>query len=312
MKAIIIGFGNIAEKGHLPTYHKLGIEIAAIVDICGKRREKARSYGLQAYESLEDVKEDADVIDICAPPNYRLEAVVYAAEKGLDVICEKPISHTSEAERIRDAVDEGGIFFFPVHNWKYAPQYQKARELIMGNGILEVQMSTHRTTYNPGNPDWNPDWRVKREISGGGILMDHGYHNIYLAMYLLGRKFREVKLKEIEYFPDSLVEKKARFELLFPEKVEINLDWNSTKREIRNVIYGDKVIQLLDDSLVVDGEVQDRVGRISKDSVHMEWYYSVFSDFLEKRKLGDNACFLEGLKVLEGLGELYNQARAMA
>ncbi len=313
MKAILVGFGNIAELGHLPVYRELGVDVVAVVDICEKRRAKARDYGLPAYESLEEVGEETDFLDICAPPNYRLDALRYAAERDLDVLCEKPMSHTEDVERIREIVEDSDVFFFPVHNWKYAPQYRKARELIAGNGVLEIQMNTHRTTYNHGNLDWDPDWRIKREISGGGILMDHGYHNIYLAMYLLGREFREVRLKEIEFFPNSGIEMRARFELLFPEKVEINLDWNSSKREIRNVVYeADRVIQLLDDRLIVNGEVQKLEGGMSKDSVHREWYSSVFSDFLEKRKSRDKTCYLEGLRVLEGLGELYNQSEISA
>ncbi|MFQ5816117.1 MAG: Gfo/Idh/MocA family protein, partial [Candidatus Hydrothermarchaeaceae archaeon] len=257
LKVILVGFGNIAEQGHLPVYREQDIEIAAVVDICAKRRQRAAVYGLDAYEKLEDVDVKADFIDLCTPPNYRLEALEYACEHDLDVICEKPLSHTGDIPRLKEILDNNSVFLSPVHNWKYAPHYREIKELVRDNGILEVEMNTLRDGYNHGNPDWDPDWRVRREISGGGILMDHGYHNIYLAMYLLGKDFKEARLKDIEFFPNSGVEKKASFELFFPERVVVNLDWYAGRREVRNTIYSDgSVIQLLDDKIIVDGNEQ--------------------------------------------------------
>ncbi len=309
LKAILVGFGNIAELAHLPTYRERGIKIAAAVDICPERRRKAMEYGLDAYERLEDVEAEADFMDLCTPPNYRLEALQYASEHDLDVICEKPIAHIDDLQKTRKVLDEDSVLFFPVHNWKYAPHYRRIRDFVRDKGILEMEMNTLRTTYNHGNPDWDPDWRVKREISGGGILMDHGYHNIYIAMYLTGKNFKKVKLRDMEFFPDSNVEKKASFELSFPEQVKVNLDWGANKREVRNTIYSDgSIIHVLDDRIVVDGDEQ-MLGGMSRDSVHKDWYSAAFNDFLRLRKNGDNAYYREGLRVMEALAELYAQSR---
>jgi predicted dehydrogenase len=309
LKAILVGFGNIAELGRLPTYREHGVEVVAVVDICAKRRQRASEYGLDAYKRLEDVDVEADFMDLCTPPNYRLKPIDYAREHNLDVICEKPLSHTEDIPRLKEVFRNDSIYLFPVHNWKYAPHYREIRELVRDNGIIEIEMNTLRTGYNHGNPDWNPDWRIEREISGGGILMDHGYHNIYLAMYLLSKDFKKAKLKEIEFFPNSKVEKKASFELFFPEKVVVNLDWYAGCRSVRNTIYSEgKVVQLLDDKIIINGR-EERLGSISQDSVHKEWYASLFQDFLRLREIGDNTGFREGLKVLEGLAELYEQSK---
>jgi len=308
LKAILVGFGNIAEKGHLPVYEEQGIDVVGVVDICAKRRQRATELGLTAYERLEEVDVDADIMVLCTPPNYRLEPIKYAKDKGLDVICEKPISLTDELGKLKEILKDNSVFLFPVHNWKYSPHYMEIKELVKDDGILKIQMSTIRDGYNHGNPDWDPDWRIKREISGGGILMDHGYHNIYLAMYLMGKDFEEARLKEIEFFPDSKVEKRAKFELLFPERVEVNLDWYGGKREVKNIIYSNgSVIQLLDDKIILEGS-EEKLNGISKDSVHKEWFTSVLQDFLRLRKNGDNTCCDEGLRVLEGLVELYSQS----
>ncbi len=307
-KVILIGFGNIAEKCHLPTYMEQGIEVVGVVDICSKRRGKAAEYGISAYKNLEEVGTDADLMDLCTPPNYRLEALKFAGKHGMDVICEKPLALTEDISSLKKLIKENSLFLFPVHNWKYAPHYREIKDLIRDNGISEIEMNTYRDGYNHGNPDWNPDWRVKREISGGGILMDHGYHNIYLAMYLMGKDFKKIRLKEIDFFPDSKVEKRARFELLFPEKVEVNLDWYAGRREIKNTIYSDGgVIQLLDDKIIVNG-IERNLNGISRDSIHKEWYTAVLQDFLRLKEKGDLTCYQEAVNVLEGLAELYKKS----
>lgn len=324
MKGAIVGFGNIAEKGHLPAHRKLGIDIVAAVDICPKRREVAAGYGLNVYESLTELgeSEGLDFLDICTPQNFRLEAVKFAVENGLDVICEKPICHPDDLEDMKRIVGGSDIFFLPVHNWKYSPHYLKAKEIISSNGgrLERLQMNTLRTTYSHGNEDWDPDWRVHYDISGGGVLMDHGYHNIYLAMFLFGCEFKEAKLNHIEFFDDSRIEKKVNCELLFScngsrsscdASVEINLEWNSDKREIKNVFFeGDHQIELCENKIISNGDVFEFEHALSGDSVHGAWYPDVFADFIRCRELKDPKYFREAVKVIEGIKEIYSQVKA--
>jgi predicted dehydrogenase len=314
MRGAIVGFGNIAERGHLPAYRKLGVEIVAAADLCSSRRQLAKEHGLRSYRDMETMveKEEIDFIDLCTPPNYRVDAFEVALEHGLDVMCEKPIARIGDVQEVKNMVKRGGSFFFPVHNWKYAPHYRKIKEVINGNG--DIQMSTLRTSYGRGNDDWNPNWRVDCAISGGGILMDHGYHSIYLAMYLMDEKFRGVKLGSIAYFDDSDVEKTVSFELAFSRgrMVEINLDWCAGRREIRNVVKteGERV-ELLENKITYGDQVYEFEYSLSHDSVHSEWYQGVISEFLEKRKTGDKKFFLEGARIMEGIGELYKQGEKL-
>ncbi|MDP6612683.1 MAG: Gfo/Idh/MocA family oxidoreductase [Candidatus Hydrothermarchaeota archaeon] len=311
MRGAIVGFGNIAEQGHLPAYRKLGVDIVAVADLCPSRRRLAKEYGLRSYSDMNSLveKEEVDFIDLCTPPNYRINAFKIALEHGLDVMCEKPIAHMSDIMEVKKIARNGGSFFFPVHNWKYAPHYRKIKEVI--NGDSDIQMTTLRTSYGRGNHDWNPDWRVDCTISGGGILMDHGYHSIYLAMYLMDAEFRSAKLRSIAYFDDSDIEKIISFELAFSKgrRAVINLDWCAGKREILNVVKTmNKRVELLENRITYGDQVYEFEYNLSHDSVHSEWYLGVISEFLEKRNTGDKKFFLEGAMIIEGIGELYEQA----
>jgi len=314
LKGAIIGFGNIASLGHLPALRELGIQVVAAVDVCESRRRRAEQAGVKALASLEELEGmDIDFIDICTPPSYRREPITFAIEHGLDIICEKPLSKPGELDEIRDLVLKSKVFLYPVHNWKHAPQYRKVKEMVEENGgVRELQMSTLRTTYSTGNPDWNPAWRVDKSISGGGIIMDHGYHNIYLAMHLFGSEYRSAELEEIACFRSNpSIERRAVFSLAFPDggRARISLDWSAGRREIRNVIHEPgSVLELRDRAIIGSNQVYVFQESLSKDSVHGRWYGEVFKDFLARRERRDLSQFHEASKVLEGIEELYRQA----
>ncbi len=315
-RGAIVGFGNIAYKGHLPALRSLGADIVAAVDVCGKRREMARKEGLQSFKDLEELDEiDIDFIDICTPPSYRYEPIRYAANRGLDIVCEKPIATPGDFTRIRELVLDSDVFFYPVHNWKHSPHYEKAKEIVEENGgVQNLQMSTLRTGFSPGNPDWKPGWRVDKAVSGGGIIMDHGYHNIYLAMHLMGGDFHSVTLDEMEYFDSNPeIERRAAFSLGFPKdrKATITLDWGAHKREIKNTIYEcNSTIELSDNSVVNSNHAYDFEESLSGDSVHGAWFEDVLREFFRERGSKNTAYFFEALKVLEGIDSLYMQARS--
>lgn len=313
MKSAIIGFGNIAEKAHLAAHRKLGVEVVAAVDVTEARRRAAESRGLRSFARVEELKNfDIDFVDVCTPPNSRIDAIRFAVENGLDVVCEKPLCRLQQAEELKALLKKADIFFFPVHNWKYSQQYRKAKELLNGEAQTRiVQMNTWRTAHSRGCEEWNPDWRVNYEISGGGILMDHGYHNIYLAVFLLDSQFESAKLKSMEYYPGSRVDKKASFELRFPNgrKAEINLDWSASSREIRNIIYGsDKKIELMDNRLVAGSKTYEFSHGLSSDSVHLDWYVEMLGDFIKNRRENSRKFLEEGMRVLSCIKELYRQA----
>lgn len=314
-RGAFVGFGNIALLGHLPALRGLGADMVAAVDICEKRRRLAAEEGLAACESLEELEGlDLDFIDICTPPSARYEPISFAVRRGLDVICEKPVATPADFTRIRELVMGSDIFFYPVHNWKHAPHYKKAKEMVEENGgVLSLQMSTLRTGFSHGNPHWRPDWRVDPSVSGGGIIMDHGYHNIYLAMHLMGDDFQQALLEGVEYFEDRPhVERKATFTLLFPggRKATINLDWGAQRREIKNTIYEcNSQLELRDSQIINSDHTYEFEESLSGDSVHGSWFADVFRDFFRLRGSKEKSHFLEAMKVLQGIEDLYRQAR---
>jgi predicted dehydrogenase len=94
----IIGFGNIALRGHVPAYrHELvcrDVEITGVLDVVEQNRSRVAEVlpGAKFYSDLEMLfsREQLDFVDICTPPHTHAEYIRAAAARGLHILCEKP------------------------------------------------------------------------------------------------------------------------------------------------------------------------------------------------------------------------------
>ena len=136
---------------------------------------------------------EVDFVDICTPPCSHPGLVLEALQAGLHVICEKPLTTSTEPlHDIRRAAEQAGRVVFTVNNWKYAPLWLKAAELVRDNRIGAVRrvcLDVLRCSSSGGGAS---GWRTCAELSGGGILIDHGWHTLYLLLALFPEPPRSV------------------------------------------------------------------------------------------------------------------------
>ena len=133
----IIGFGFIAEKGHLPAYlARRDFRIVAVADVCAPRRELARKLlpDARIYEdaqSLLAAEKQLKFVDIATPPRDHAAIACAAMSHGLHVLCEKPMATSvRDAESVLEQAQRTRRVFFPVHNYKHAPSMRAVREII--------------------------------------------------------------------------------------------------------------------------------------------------------------------------------------
>jgi len=100
-RAAIVGTGFIG-RVHAGALRSLGVEVAAV---CGRTHEGAEGLGEgRAYTDLEALldSEHVDVLHVCTPNNLHAEATLAAIERGVHVVCEKPLA-VSTTERTQMA-----------------------------------------------------------------------------------------------------------------------------------------------------------------------------------------------------------------
>ena len=97
-----------------------------------------------------------------------------------------------EARRVRAAVAAAAITLMCSHNQLFLPPVAAARQLLQ-EGILGTVYEARTTDcfYNDFDPS-TMGWRAHRSTSGGGELIDTGYHPTYLLLYLMDSEPIEV------------------------------------------------------------------------------------------------------------------------
>ena len=189
IKVGLIGGGGIVDA-HIRGYRAYAdvIEVTAVADVIDETaRRRAAELGAAAYTDFRQMilETDLDAVDICLPHHLHADAIVSAAQAGKHILCEKPLCLTVEqASKVQQAVSTAGVTLMCAHNQLFLPAVSSAKQLL-DEGILgtvyEVRITD--TFYNDFNPQ-NMGWRATAATSGGGELMDSGYHPTYLMLHL--------------------------------------------------------------------------------------------------------------------------------
>lgn len=295
MIGAIVGFGEVARHGHWPAYaasHQLSI--VAVVDRSAERRELAVSLSpaVRVYDSLDALaaSEQIDFVDICTPPALHGAPVIASLERGWHVVCEKPFLLDADILTHARAIAEArGLAAVPVHNWKYAPIVCEATmRLRRGDiGRLErVEIETERLRDFKGADPERPNWRRDPAVAGGGILMDHGWHALYLVLtWFADQSGGPTGLDAAFHRPSpDAVEDEASVRLKFAHgEASIALTWNGAVRRNTMRLAGDRgSITIADDRLLVHGTAGDEdvtfPVALSGGSHHADWFAAFIPD----------------------------------
>jgi predicted dehydrogenase len=194
----IIGAGSIAGShldGYLLAPDEVAVTAVADVDPVHSRGLADRAGGARVFVDYREMLASSlvDAVDICMPHHLHADAIVAAAEAGKHVLCEKPLCLTiDEARLVQQAVTAAGITLMCSHNQLFLPPVMAARRLL-GEGLLGTVYEARTTDcfYNDFDPA-SMGWRANRSTSGGGELIDTGYHPTYLLLHLIDREPVEV------------------------------------------------------------------------------------------------------------------------
>lgn len=259
-------------------------------------------------------------MDIAAPPHLHAEYALLALKHGLHVLCEKPLTLSlKEFEALRREAARRRRVVFPVHNCKHAPLLAKLHGLLRERAVGGVtHLEWHVLRSQPSvTAHAKANWRTDRRLSGGGILMDHGWHGLYLLQWLLGKK--PLSAHGVLKCADG-TDREATCLIEFPGATALmHLTWNAPGRGHWGAVYGSEGrIELQDDRLrVCRGDSVPHTYSfqqpLSHGSAHPEWFRGTLADL--KAALADPAAAAAALDeagrciaLIEGL---YGQSAAL-
>lgn len=189
----IAGYGVVGKRRKACVDRISQLEMVAVCDRMfdspGSFSDGVRYYS--DYKSL--LNEKLDILIVCLTNEIAPEVTIAGLDHGLHVFCEKPPGRNVEdiARVIRSEAQHPSLKLMYGFNHRYHESVQDALSLIrsgqMGRiiNMRGVYGKSKLVTFN------QPDWRTKRQIAGGGVLLDQGIHMVDL-MRLFAGEFTEV------------------------------------------------------------------------------------------------------------------------
>lgn len=196
IKTCVIGVGFIGAV-HIEALRRLGFVDVVALSKRNNAEESAQSLGVpHAYSDYKEMidTEKPDVVHICTPNHTHFEMASYALERGIHVLCEKPLTYTvEEAEKLTALAEEKGLINGVNLHCRHYPMVREMKELIAKKEIGEV------FSVNGGYfQDWllyNTDysWRLEKSMSGSTrAVADIGSHWIDAVEFVTGLKISRV------------------------------------------------------------------------------------------------------------------------
>ena len=164
-----------------------------------------------------------EAVSVVTPNHVHADAAIPFLERGIHVICDKPLTATMEdAERLAAAVRASDASFVLTHNYTGYPMVRQAREMV-ANGALGairvVQVEYPQdwlTTAMEGQGLKQAEWRTDPERSGaGGSIGDIGTHAYNLAGFVTGLRAEALAADLASFVPGRRLDDNAHVLLRF-------------------------------------------------------------------------------------------------
>jgi predicted dehydrogenase len=193
LKVGIAGYGVVGKRRLECIEQNQLLEITAVCDQIFTE-DVSEINGFRCYKNYKKlIEEDLDILIVCMTNDIAPEVTIAGLNAGFHVFCEKPPGrNVADIIRVIEVEKNNpNLKLMYGFNHRYHLSVQEALKLVHSGelgkiiNIRGVYGKAKLITFN------QPDWRTKREISGGGVLLDQGIHMVDL-MRLFGGEFNEV------------------------------------------------------------------------------------------------------------------------
>ena len=192
-------------RGHLDNYIRLEsegfpVKLVAICDIDEEKFENKflsgnidvgnAQYDFSKYRLYTDIddmleKEELDIVDIALPTYLHAEVSVKALNKGINVLCEKPMALTvEECRKMIEAAEKNNRKLMVAQCLRFWPEYEYLKECVETKRFGDVLSGYF---FRGGStPKWSyQNWLLKKEKSGG-VILDQHIHDVDMINWLFG------------------------------------------------------------------------------------------------------------------------------
>ena len=167
-------------------------------------------YSTEDYRELLGI-EGLDGVVVASPHTLHFEHASAALERGLHVMCEKPLTTTgADARRLVELAEERGLEIVIPYGWHYKAYVQEAKRLLEDGAVGGIEFvachmaspirglleggdfdasagGTMEALFEPGSDTW-----ADPERAGGGYALAQMSHSAGLAFWMTGLRAESV------------------------------------------------------------------------------------------------------------------------
>lgn len=193
MNVGIIGAGYIGAKRAEIIGNLKKDKVVSVFDVdANKSLALAKKFGASVAASSGDIFKDKkiDAVIIATISSASAQLCLEAIRNKKNVLCEKPLGiNYEEARKIFLAAKKNGVTLKGGFNHRFYSAIKKAHDLVKSGAIGELMYM--RAVYgHGGRQGYDLEWRMNKQLSGGGELLDQGVHLLDLFRWFLG-EFKE-------------------------------------------------------------------------------------------------------------------------
>jgi predicted dehydrogenase len=228
----LVGVGAAAQVSHIPVLKRMeDVELVALCDRDGEKaaRVAAKFQVAKSTNRLDDLLADdeIDAIDICTPNFLHAPMATVALEAGKHVLCERPLARSAEEARamVKAARKADRILMCSVAH-RFRPDAQLLRRFVDKGDLGQIFYA--KAGWLRLRTQWDSDeWRAQKRESGGGVVLDLGFHMLDLALWVLGSPAVESVTASVHRLKKGEVEDSATafFRLEGGATLSLELTW---------------------------------------------------------------------------------------
>ena len=182
LKVGIIGYGKMGRIRHREIAANGKAEVVLVFDTTELNLD------IHVADNADEIIHDPaiDAVFICTPNYLNKPLTIQTLNAGKHVFCEKPPAfNVGEVEEIQAAEKASGKVLMYGFNHRHHESIQHMKKIIDGRDFGQVLWMRGRYGKSV-DPSFYDNWRAKRKLAGGGILIDQGIHMLDLFLHLGG------------------------------------------------------------------------------------------------------------------------------
>jgi predicted dehydrogenase len=196
MKLALIGSGGIGRK-HVEEFKKLAetdperrVEVVACADVNFQNAINLKgAFGIEhAYADWREMlttRPEIEAVSICTPNGHHADPAVEALDRGLHVMVEKPMAmNAEECQRMNEAAERSGKTLVVGFQYRFDERTTLIKDQLDAGVLGDVMYCRVQALRRRGIPNWGVFGR--KDVQGGGPLIDWGIHALDVAHYLMG------------------------------------------------------------------------------------------------------------------------------